>query len=151
MEEFPFTAEDWQRVGDAAWPKVNATWASEEAVSASAFLTLQEVVQELRANYGEHPILLETEADFTDEDAESQRLYRVAIALANTHGLQTLTIRLSLARSLLHTGPTEDAIAELHACEAELPDGDASQREDWYDMVSQVTWYGELNEVLNSA
>ncbi len=148
MEEFPFTPEEWQMVGDAAWPRVNATWAGDEAVSASAFLTLQEVLHELRIKYGDHPILLETEADFTDDETERQRLYRAAIAIANTHGLPTLSIRLSLASSLLDSGPTEDAITELYACDAELPDGDTYQRESWYDMVSRVTACDELNELL---
>jgi len=148
MEEFPFTAEEWQLVADAAWPRVNATLAGDQAVRESAFLTLQEVLQQLRAKYGDHPILLETEADFTDDDAEQQRLYHASIALANTHGLSTLSIRLSLASSLLHTGPTDDAIAELYACQAELSDGDDWQRESWYDMVSRVNWYDELNESL---
>ena len=148
MEQFPFTPAEWQLVGDAAWPRVNATLAGDEAVSASAFLTLQEVLHQLRGKYGDHPILLETEADFTDDDGERQRLYRAAIAIANTHGLPTLSIRLSLASSLLDSGPTEAAIAELYACDAELPDGDVYQRESWYDMVSRVTWYDELREVL---
>lgn len=151
MEEFPFTPDDWQRVADAAWPKVSATWAGDEALGASAFLTLQEVLHELRAKYGEHPILLETEADFTDDEQEQLRLYRAAIALANQHALQTLTIRLSLASLLLHTGPTEDAITELYSCEAELPDGDDHQRESWYDMVAEVTWHDELREALRES
>jgi hypothetical protein len=146
-KNFLLPPEEWQMVADAAWPHVSATWARDDAVRDSAFLTLQEVLHDLRAKYGDHPILLETEADFTHDEQEQLRLYRAAIAIANKHGLQTLTIRLSLASLLLHIGPTEDAIAELSACKAELPDGDEYQRESWYDLVSQVTWYDERREV----
>jgi len=149
MEEFPFTAAEWERVRAAAWPRVNATWAGDEILSASAFVTLQEVLHDLRAKYGDHPILLETEADFADHDVESKKLYRAAIAIADTHGLPTLSIRLSLARLLLQTGETDGAITELSACARELPHADDWQREDWLDMIAEVSSCDELPQALS--
>ena len=49
----------------------------------------------LRARHGEHPVLLETRADFAEDDVERVALYRRAAGLAAVHGLATLNIRLS--------------------------------------------------------
>ena len=98
---------------------------------------LVEVLAGLRARHGDHPVLLETEADFTEDDGERVLLYRRAMGVAEANGIQTLTIRLSLSRLLLDTGQHEAARDELLACEGELPDGDESDRASWAELVAE--------------
>ena len=49
-------------------------------------------------------MLLETEADFTDDDGERLALYQQAVRTAVAYGLPTLSIRLSQAGLLLEMG-----------------------------------------------
>jgi hypothetical protein len=67
MEIFPFTQADWQPVQDASAALVNATLAEDAVLQASQFAELEAVLKELRERYGDHPILLETEANFLDD------------------------------------------------------------------------------------
>lgn len=43
---------------------VNATFADDRVLAASAFVELRAVLRDLRTRYGDHPVLAETEADF---------------------------------------------------------------------------------------
>jgi hypothetical protein len=107
---FPFTNAEWDVVQRAALPLVNATFAEDDVLRASCFSELKEVLGELRSRHGNHPVLLETEADFTEDDAERAAIYRKAITIATEHELPTLTIRLSLARELLDAGEPRAAL-----------------------------------------
>jgi hypothetical protein len=71
---FPFSTDDWSRVQDAARAVVNATLAGDDVLRASRFEELRLVVAELRESCGDHPALLETEADFSGDPAERRRL-----------------------------------------------------------------------------
>jgi hypothetical protein len=135
VEAFPFTDAEWDGVKEAALPLVNATFAEDDALRASCFTELREVLGELRAWHGDHPVLLETEADFTEDDAEQVALYRRAASIATAHGLPTLSIRLSLARVLLDAAEPGAALAELLACEGELVGGDESERSSWAELA----------------
>jgi hypothetical protein len=137
-KEFPLTKAEWAAVAEAALPVVNATLADDPVLRASHLEGLLEVLAGLRACHGDHPVLLETEADFAEEDAERIALYRRAAGIALAHGLPTLSIRLSLARALLDTGAPPAALAELSACENELGLGDASARESWANLVVEA-------------
>jgi hypothetical protein len=138
VEAWPFTEDEWQAVSDAALPVVNATWARDEVLHASCLLTLLETLAELRSRHGEHPKLLETEADFADSDEERLPLYERAIRTAETHGLQTLTIRLSLAEALLNLHRPAEARAELLACRDEMAESeDESDRKSWADLMAE--------------
>ncbi len=138
MEAFPFTDAEWDRVKEAALPLVNATFAEDEVLRASSFMTLQAVLGELRARHGNHPLLIETEADFTEDNSERVRLYHRAVRAASSHCLATLTIRLSLARVLLESGQPNEAATELSACEVELPMSDESDRTTWSKLTAEA-------------
>jgi predicted Zn-dependent protease len=128
MQEFPFTKQEWQCVVEVSTALTNATLEDDDVLQASLFMELSEVLEELRNRHGDHPILLETQADFCDDRLLRQKMYRSAIRLAESNGLQTLTIRISLACVLLESfdNPTE-AIRELNACAHEL----AAQADKW--------------------
>jgi len=101
VDEFPFTNADWGRVKDAACSIVNAQLADDDALADSMFLDLQATLHDLRGTYGDHPILLETEADFCDDTEESIRLYADALSIASENDLPTGSICLSYARLLI--------------------------------------------------
>lgn len=135
MDQFPFTAAEWKAVSDAGLQIANATFMDDSVLHASRLNDLLDVLSELREKYGDHPILLETEADFIhDDDHEQIALYRRAVSIAETHQLETLSIRIALARVLIETGGRAVALQELLACEAELPDADDGETRDWYEL-----------------
>jgi hypothetical protein len=107
VEAFPFTDAEWDGVTEAVLPLVNATFAEDDALRAACFIELRQVLSELRVLHGDHPVLLETEADFAEDDAERVALYRWAAGIAESHELPTLGIRLSLAR--VRTGACSDS------------------------------------------
>ena len=141
MQEFPFTAEEWDELKGPALAAVNARLAEDDVLRASAFVDLQEALAALRARHGEHPALLETEADFTEEPGEQVELYRRARDLAVAHRLPSLSIRLALARVLLDDlGRPAEARAELLACEDEVrKHDDESERQDWQMTLDRAT------------
>ena len=138
MEAWPFTEDEWQAVGDAALARLNATFAHDEALRESCLLTLREVLAELRNRHGDHPILWETEADFTDADEERVALHGRAVAAAEADGFQTLTIRISLAEALLRLSRPAEARAELLAC--------ADEREEIGDELDRRWWAEAMDE-----
>lgn len=138
MKEFPFTEPEWGQVMEATLDVTNATLADDEVLRGSCLVTLQQVLGELRERYGDHPVLVETEADFTDDEADRVDLYKLAIGSAAGHGLPTLSIRLSLARLLLEMGRSAEAQGELSACEGELPHGDAAERKEWLTLAAEA-------------
>lgn len=138
MEAFPFTRAEWATVGDAALPVVNAMLAGDPVLRASHLIGLQEVLAGLRARYGDHPVLLETEADFADDDRDRITLYRQAATTAAANRLPTLSILLSLARAMLNTARPDEAAAELAACEQELPGGDDMDRDEWAALAAEA-------------
>jgi hypothetical protein len=88
----------------------------------------------------DHPVLIETEADYTDDSRDRVALYRKAIAASTSYGLQTLSIRLSLADVLLKEfDDREGARLELQACEKELDQfADEWDRNRWSAMLAEV-------------
>jgi hypothetical protein len=133
MEELPFTRAEWGAVTDAALAVVNATLADDAVLCASHFITLQAVLAELRGRYGDHPVLLETEADFTDDAGGRVLLYERAAQAALIHGLPALSIRLSWAQVLLEELREPAAAREvLLACQNELAAAeDEADRKEW--------------------
>ncbi len=136
---FPFSTADWSRVRDAARAVLNATWAGDDVLRASQFEELRLVVTELRERYGDHPVLLETVADFSDDPAERRRLYQAAIQQAQDAGLMTYSVRIALARLLLDDFDEPDrAYRELRACEPELAAlADDSERAEWAELFDR--------------
>src|SRR5258707_1219218 len=82
---------------------------------------------------GQHPALLETEADFTDEPSERVALYEQAKQSALVGGWVTYSIRISLARVLLEElGDAGRGLQELLACRDEVTTcADKSERAEW--------------------
>lgn len=64
MDDFPFSDDEWEAVLVASRDIVNAVFAGDRTLAASALVELQAVLADLRARYGDHPVLAETEADF---------------------------------------------------------------------------------------
>lgn len=104
MSPFPFRKDDWDRVKDASIALVNAELAEDPALAAAQFAELQVVLGELRSKYGEHPILLETEADFCDDDQVAVALYEKAMLLARHSELPFDSIQSSLEALLVQMG-----------------------------------------------
>lgn len=142
MTPFPFSASEWAAVRAAALPVVNAGLAGDAVVRASHLNGLLDLLAALRVRHGEHPALLETEADFRDDDAERVALYRRAAALAAASDIPTLSIRLSLADVLLDHGEPTAARAELRACEGELAGGDDSDQATWARLMEATSGDG---------
>ena len=137
MEAWPFSKAEWAAVSEAALPVVNASLADDPVARASHLVGLLDVLARLRVRHGDHPVLLETEADFTEDDGEQVSLYRRAVSVAEANGIQTLTIRLSLSRLLLNMGQRDAARDELLACERELADGDEWDRASWAELIAK--------------
>jgi len=138
VEAFPFTNSDWSSVEDAAWSVVNASGADDEVLCASHLIEFFDVLERLRAKYGDHPVLLETQADFVEDDSERIVLYRKAASIAVSYGLPTLSIRLSLAKVLLDSNEHDNAQKELRACEGELNEADDFERESWGELFAKL-------------
>jgi hypothetical protein len=97
-------------------------------------------VDDLRARHGDHPVLLETAADYTADLPERAALYRRAVELAGAHGLPTLSIRLSFAPVLVELGDAVAALEELRACGGEAAGGSADAREQWVRALEDVAY-----------
>ncbi len=133
MEPFPFSEEEWSLFLDAAREATNAGLMDDEILRASRVQDLVEALHLLREKYGSHPVLLETEADFTDDPSDAIALYEEATRLAIEHGLPTYTIRISLAATLVdHFGYADQARQELLACRDEVTEhGDKHEQDQW--------------------
>jgi hypothetical protein len=138
MMPFPFTEVEWAAVREAVLQVDNSGLADDEVLRASHLASLLDVLAMLRTRYGDHPVLVETEADFTEDDYERVALYHRAAATALDNGLPTLSIRLSLAEVLLELGRPVEAAAELLACEPDLVNCDESERASWSELSTEA-------------
>lgn len=121
MNEFPFSEDEWEAVNVASSAIVNATLAEDAVLRDCQFTELQLILKALTEKHGDHPVLIETEADFTGDAVDRLRLYGLAVSLAETNCLPTYTIRISLAGLLLEEfGELESAREALLACEQEV-------------------------------
>lgn len=137
MEAFPFTYEEWQGVSEASRAVVNAHFARDTVLHTSLLVEFHNVLCELRGKHGEHPLLLETQADFTMEPSERIPLYAKAAHLAIENGLLSYTIRLSLASVLLEDMDDADrALQELLACRDEVTaHADKWEQREWRELL----------------
>jgi len=134
----PFTEAEWDAIKGAALRVVNASLVEDFPFRASAYAVLLDKLGELRARYGYHPVQLETQADFADDNAEGIALYRRAAAVAEANGLPTLNIRLSLAGLLLEAGGGWAAGAEPLACREEATKGDDFDQASWAHLSARA-------------
>jgi hypothetical protein len=139
MNPFPFTSEEWEKVQEASRALTNPTLADDDILEASHLRELQAVLEELRTRYGDHPVLLETEADFQNDPRHRVVLYRAALQLAEKYLVPTVSIRLSLAEVLLaDLGDSTAAAKELDACRSEIgTDADERDLVEWSRLRSQ--------------
>lgn len=138
MLEFPFSATEWAGVQAASLALTNAVLADDEVLAESLRCELREVLDALRRQHGDHPVLRETEADFENSPQSQVDLYSAALKLAVENRLPTLSIRLSLASVLIELGDRPEARRQLEQCQAELPlHGDEDDRQAWTDLFGR--------------
>lgn len=140
MEAFPFTSAEWHPIRDAADSILDAHFAEDDTLEASLRLEMLDRLADLRARRGDHPVLLETMADYTEADAERAVLYRQAIEIAEAHGLSTLSARVSFAPVLVALGAPAAALDELQACGGEAAGGSEDERKHWVWALEQVAY-----------
>jgi hypothetical protein len=135
MDKFPFTKREWKAVRAAAEAVAEASGPSQRTVR---FADLKAALDKLKDKHGDHPVLIETEADFTTDPASAAKLYRAAELYAAANELPTLSIRLSLARLLVEElDEPREARAALIACRDELPDAAAVECEAWNALLAE--------------
>lgn len=125
-------------VQQAALAVVDTTMTENTELRVSRFSELQNVLAKLRKRYGEHPILLETEANFTDGAAAQMVIYKKAKTVAMKHGFPLLSICLSMAH--LYLEELDDVHAardELVACRNEVADVMTHDRLDWCRLMTE--------------
>jgi hypothetical protein len=108
------------RVREIAVDMVNASSAGDTVLQASLYAAFRVYCQEISAAQRSHPFLTESLADFTDDDEEAVRLYRLAIDQAATFPEEhTHTKKIALARCLTVLGQLEQAEAYVRDAHAE--------------------------------
>lgn len=137
MVAIPFTEAEWDAIKGAALRVVNASLA-EDPHGVPRPTRDSSTSWASRARYGYHPVQLETQADFADDNAEGIALYRRAAAVAEANGLPALNIRLSLAGLLLEAGGGWAAGAEPLACKEEATKGDDFDQASWVDLSARA-------------
>jgi hypothetical protein len=132
MERFPFTKKEWRSIREAAKAVAEAAHEADEDRRSARFTDLQKLLKGLRDRHGDHPALLETEADFTSDAATAIAMYRKAGETAAFHDLPALSIRMSLARLMLdELGDVAGARSALLAGRGELADARSAECSAW--------------------
>lgn len=141
MDPFPFTDEEWWQVREAARAVVNATLADDAPLRAASFEALKAELAQLQSRYGPHPVLLETQADFSPDPVEQRRLYELALGAAIHAGLPTYSIRLDLAGVLFDAFDEPGrALEELEACREEVAEeADESDQARWSGLFKRCS------------
>jgi hypothetical protein len=141
VEAFPFADAEWDSLKHVAKSILNASLADDDVLASSLRLDMMGLVDDLRERYGDHPALLETAADYTEDDADRVALYRRAVGVAEANGLPTLSIRTSLAFTLMTLGDPVTALDELRACGPEAADGSKDERAQWLGLLRDAADY----------
>ena len=136
MLPFPFSRSEWQVVTNqlSEFLRVDAAQLLLENRR-----KLQRILSALDEQYGEHPVLLETEADWLF-DSPYKRLskYRRAEYVAQANGLPTYSIRLSIAEICLSLDKPNDAIDALRNCECELFNVPWYEQDKWHRLLADT-------------
>ena len=120
MEEFPFERFEWERVQEIVLDILNATLADDDVLARAGFCELEEYSNVLFSKYGNHPVLLETLADFAQDVDEQLGLYRRASEEALARTMPLHTIHISWARVLIEDGKPEAALHVLESCSRDV-------------------------------
>lgn len=100
---------------------------------------LQRVLAALYEKYGEHPVLIETEADWLfDSPFKKLSRFRRAEYVAQTNGLPTYSIRLSIAELYLTLDKASEAIEAIRDCESELPNIPTYEQDKWHRLLADA-------------
>ncbi|MEQ8785244.1 MAG: hypothetical protein RIC55_03060 [Pirellulaceae bacterium] len=140
MQEFPFSADEWDAVTASGNRLVNATLADDSVLRDVLLREFFELLAQLRARHGEHPVLLETEADYLDDPLERKHRYEAALRLARENHLPTFTICIFFAQLLMDEFDDVHRAAEILAsCRDEIErDADPYYRGEWTQLVGRT-------------
>lgn len=107
MSQIP--PEMYERVRELALAITNATLADDDALADSHFHQLLAYHEEMQRAGTSHPFLLETLADYTDDDREALRIYQRALVMSREWGQEepTQTILVGMAERWLELGNEE--------------------------------------------
>ncbi len=138
MNEFPFEKDEWDRLTQLVYQYVTPIL-NDQDPDECALPIIQSYVEDLKDKYGDHPILIETEADFESDVVEQNYLYEKATKVAIKNGLPTLSIRLSHARLKLHDLKQKDEAKKIiEECREEmLKSGDEYDKEEWQEILKE--------------
>ena len=140
MDDFPFEATEWARVKEITLGIANATLADDDVLARAGFQKLEEYSKVLFSKYGNHPVLLETLADFAEDVDEQLELYRRASEEALGRKLPIHTIHVSWARILIEEcGKPEEAlrVLELGSRDVEVW-GDEAEKSEFRDLLDDA-------------
>ena len=139
MDPWLFEDEEWDEIGELTHRLTNSTLADDDVLHESIHRELIERLCELTEKYGDHPVLLETLADYVEDPNERLLLYRKALQLSEKHGMPTLTIRVWLAELLLEElNDAAEARRVLKDGEDEFLEGD--QEPEWVSKFAELWW-----------
>lgn len=74
--------EAWSRVSEKAYDVANAAMADDDVMLEVYRGQMRELLEELEEEWGEHPWILDTRADYLDDPKERRQLYERALSLA---------------------------------------------------------------------
>lgn len=113
MSQIP--PEMYERVRELALAITNATLADNDALADSFYQQLLAYHEEMQRAGASHPFLVETLADYTDDNHEALRIYQRALVMSREWGQEepTQTILVGMAQRWLELGNKEQAEACL--------------------------------------
>src|SRR5688572_21558293 len=110
-------AREWEHIKEITLKITNAVLAGDEVLHAVYFDELFSYCEQLFEKHGQHPMLLATLADFTDDPGASLDYYSRASSEASRRGMPINTIHVSWAEALLHhAGDPSTAVSILEQC-----------------------------------
>jgi hypothetical protein len=139
MDPWPFEDEEWDEISELTHRLTNSTLADDQILHGSIHRELIERLCELMEKYGEHPVLLETLADFAEDPNERLSLYWKALKLSVKHEMPTLTIRIFLAELLI------EEFQDAKEARQVLKDGedeflDREEEPEWVSKFAELWW-----------
>lgn len=145
MSPFPFTDDEWGSLEELALSFLNASFAEDLVLKESLRLDIIDLLENYLKKHGDHPVLLETIADYLEDSQERFKYYRNAIKIAELNSLPTLSIRMAFAGALLGDSQLKAALEMLRSCGTELSDADEKDRVDWCSELAITANFTEDN------
>ena len=137
MNAWPFEEKDWKNWEAITRRYIDAVFAKDEIVCGSISREMYGMMIKWEKKYGEHPWILEHQADFAQNHRRKRELYERALDLAVKRCRATLTIRLSLAELLLDE--FDDAVSALRVLmDGQLEVVEKAQETDWIRMYQET-------------